>query len=80
MKRSEAVLRDHPVNIARQQRGEVPATSIWLFWGSGKIPKNSRLRESLRVKAAMTSAVDLLRGLAKMTGMTILDIRGLRTI
>ena len=38
MERSEAVLRDHPVNMARRARGEIPATSIWLFWGSGQVP------------------------------------------
>ena len=39
MARSVDVLRDHPVNIERRSRGEVPATMIWLFWGSGKIPE-----------------------------------------
>lgn len=76
MKRSEAVLRDHPVNIARQKRGDVPATSIWLFWGSGKIPKMPAFEKVFGVKAAITSAVDLLRGLGKIAGMTILDIPG----
>jgi 2,3-bisphosphoglycerate-independent phosphoglycerate mutase len=76
MKRSEAILRDHPVNIARQQRGEIPATSIWLFWSSGKIPDTPAFNQVFGVKAAMTSAVDLLRGLGKMAGMTVLDIPG----
>ncbi|MBN1366839.1 MAG: cofactor-independent phosphoglycerate mutase [Dehalococcoidales bacterium] len=76
MKRSEDVLSDHPVNIARQNRGEIPATSIWLFWGSGKIPNTPAFDKVFGVKAAMTSAVDLLRGLGKMTDMTLLDIPG----
>lgn len=38
MTRSEAVLRDHPVNIRRRSRGDTPATTTWLFWGSGKLP------------------------------------------
>ncbi|MBM4432887.1 MAG: cofactor-independent phosphoglycerate mutase, partial [Chloroflexi bacterium] len=39
MARSEAVLRDHPLNVKRRSRGEAPATMIWLFWGSGKAPE-----------------------------------------
>ena len=32
MERSKAVLADHPVNLARVARGDLPATQIWLFW------------------------------------------------
>ncbi len=76
MKRSEDILRDHPVNLARKERGEIPATGIWLFWGSGRIPETPAFRKVFGVSAAMTSAVDLLRGLAKMTGMAVLEIPG----
>jgi 2,3-bisphosphoglycerate-independent phosphoglycerate mutase len=76
MTRSESVLKDHPVNIARKARGELPATTIWLFWGSGRVPAMPPFNKAYGLKAAMTSGVDLLRGLAKMAGMTILDIKG----
>jgi len=76
MKRSEAVLQDHPVNIGRRSRGEVPATTIWLFWGSGSAGYTPSFKQAYGLKAAMTSGVDLLRGLARMTGMAILDIPG----
>jgi 2,3-bisphosphoglycerate-independent phosphoglycerate mutase len=76
MARSEAVLKDHPVNIARKARGELPATTIWLFWGSGPVPPMPAFKKVYGLKAALTSGVDLLRGLAKMSGMTILDIKG----
>jgi 2,3-bisphosphoglycerate-independent phosphoglycerate mutase len=76
MGRSEAVLKDHPVNIRRRSRGELPATTIWLFWGSGPAPAMPAFREVYGLKAAMTSGVDLLRGLAKMVGMTVLNIKG----
>ena len=76
MARSEAVLRDHPVNIARRSRGEVPATMIWLFWGSGHMPDLPPFKQVYGLGAAMTSGVDLLRGLAGMAGMEILDIAG----
>ncbi len=76
MKRSEVVLREHPVNIKRRSRGDVPASTIWLFWGSGKIPDMPAFRQVYGLEAAMTSGVDLLRGLAQMAGMDILDIPG----
>jgi 2,3-bisphosphoglycerate-independent phosphoglycerate mutase len=76
MVRSVEVLRDHPVNKARQARGEPPATMIWLFWGSGEIPKLPSFKKVQGISAAMTSGVDLLRGLAKMAGIDNLDIPG----
>jgi 2,3-bisphosphoglycerate-independent phosphoglycerate mutase len=76
MARSELVLRDHPVNVARRARGDIPATMIWLFWGSGKIPDMPAFKEVHRLDAAMTSGVDIMRGLARMMGMRVLDIPG----
>ena len=32
MERSTAILADHPINLARMERGDLPATQIWLFW------------------------------------------------
>ncbi len=76
MIRSEAVLRDHPVNVKRQARGDIPATMIWLFWGSGKLADMPFFKQVYGLDAAMTSAVDLLQGLARMAGMEVLDIPG----
>jgi 2,3-bisphosphoglycerate-independent phosphoglycerate mutase len=76
MKRSQAVLKDHPVNARRRERGEVPATMIWLFWGSGRVPEMPPFRQVYGLRAALTSGVDLLRGLGKMMGMDILAIPG----
>ena len=76
MERSKAVLKEHPVNLARQSRGDIPATMIWLFWGSGKIPEMPPFKQVYGLDAAVTSGVDLLRGLARMAGMAVLDITG----
>jgi 2,3-bisphosphoglycerate-independent phosphoglycerate mutase len=76
MARSETLLRSHQVNVARRQRGDVPVTTIWLFWGSGQVPEMPAFKKSYGLSAAMTSGVDLLRGLAKMAGMEILNIKG----
>lgn len=76
MRRSEEVLRDHPVNIERRARGGIPATTIWLFWGSGPAPDMPAFQQVYGLEAVMTSGVDLLRGLAGMVGMDKLDTKG----
>ena len=76
MVRSQAVLMQHPVNLKRIARGELPASMIWLFWGSGRIPPMPDFRQTYGLTSAMTSGVDLLLGLAKMAGMQVLSIPG----
>jgi 2,3-bisphosphoglycerate-independent phosphoglycerate mutase len=76
MDSSVSVLEKHPINIARQARGDVPANMIWLFWGSGPVPQMPAFERSYGLKAALTSAVDLLRGLGQMMAMEILEIPG----
>ena len=76
MSRSVEVLRDHPVNKRRKLRGELPANMIWLFWGSGEIPNLPSFKNAYGISAALTSGVDLLKGLAKMAKIKNLDIHG----
>jgi 2,3-bisphosphoglycerate-independent phosphoglycerate mutase len=76
MARSEAVLQEHPVNAERRSRGETPATTIWLFWGSGPLPDMPSFRQVYGLRAALTSGVDLLRGMAQIIGMDVLEIPG----
>jgi 2,3-bisphosphoglycerate-independent phosphoglycerate mutase len=76
MEKSKLVLQQHPVNLAREARGHIPATMIWLFWGSGKIPEMPPFSKAYGLRSAMTSGVDLLRGLAQMAEMEVLDIPG----
>ena len=75
---SEAVLGEHPVNVARRARGDIPATMIWLFWGSGQIPEMPHFQQIYGLGAAATSAVDVIRGLARMMGMGVLEIPGVK--
>ena len=76
MTRSESVLRNHPVNIERRSRGDIPATTIWLFWGSSRLPDMPTFKQIYGLDAAITSGVDLLRGLAQMVGIHVLEIAG----
>ncbi len=76
MTRSEILLKSHKINERRLKRGNVPANTIWLFWGSGQVPEMPTFVKAYGLNAAMTSGVDLLRGLAKMAGMMVLKIKG----
>lgn len=73
---SAELLKDHPVNLERIARGEKPATSLWLFWGSGLLPDMPSFKDRYGLSAAITSGVDLLRGLGQMQGMDVLCIEG----
>ncbi|MDD4923279.1 MAG: cofactor-independent phosphoglycerate mutase [Dehalococcoidales bacterium] len=76
MQDSVAVLENHKVNTDRRAWNELPANMIWLFWGSGKIPQMPPFRKIHGKSAAITSAVDLLKGLGKMMDMDIIEIPG----
>lgn len=75
MKRSREVLKNHPVNKDRIARGLNPANSIW-FWGEGRKPNLKNFEEKNGVKGAMISAVDLLKGIAMVSGMEVIEVEG----
>lgn len=75
MKRSYDLLKDHPVNKKRIERGLRPANSIWL-WGEGVRKELTPFEEKYRLKGAMISAVDLLKGIGKFTGMEVIKVEG----
>ena len=75
MKESEKILKDHPVNKARTEKGLNPATSIWL-WGEGTKPHVDNFEKKYGLKGAVISAVDLIKGIAKCAGMNSIDVPG----
>ena len=75
MKKSEKILRGHPVNKARVAAGKNPATSIWP-WGEGTKPQIGSFYEKYHLKGSVISAVDLIKGIAKCAGMNSIDVEG----
>src|SRR5262249_2019768 len=75
MQRSRDVLREHPVNVARRQRGETAATQAGL-WGQGRAPSLKPFREVYGKQGAIISAVDLVRGVGILLGWTRIDVPG----
>lgn len=75
MEASVSVLADHPVNQARIQAGKNPATQIWL-WGQGRSMSLEPFRERYGVTGGMITAVDLLRGLARLADLEVVYVEG----
>ncbi len=75
MQKSVEILRDHPVNKARIEAGRKPTTSIWL-WGQGSRPKLDQFEALHGIKGAVVSAVDLIKGIGKCAGMSVIEVEG----
>ena len=75
MRESNKFLKEHPVNIDRVKRGLRPANSIWL-WGEGTKPSMESFEAKFGVKAAVISAVDLLKGIGKCAKMQVPHVEG----
>jgi len=75
MRESYDLLKNHPVNRARQAAGKQPANSIWL-WGEGKKPSLPSFEKTYGLKGSIISAVDLLKGIGKCAGMNTPEVEG----
>lgn len=75
MKKSEEILKNHPVNKNRIVAGKNPATSIWV-WGEGTKPQLENFYDKYGLKASVISAVDLIKGIAKCADMKSIDVEG----
>lgn len=65
----------HPVNCFRRDKSLRAANSIW-FWGEGQKPSLEKFADRFGVSAAAITAVDLVRGIATLTGMGIINVPG----
>ena len=74
--KSQALLKDHPVNRRRITEGKDPANSIWP-WSPGYRPAMRTLKEMYGIRnGAVISAVDLIRGIGVYAGMEVLHVEG----
>ena len=73
MKESYDLLKDHPVNKARKERGLRPGNSIWL-WSPGKKPRLPDFTDKWGISGTVISAVDLIRGIGLCAGLEVLPV------
>jgi len=75
MMKSYELLKDHPVNIKRQNEGLKPANSAWI-WGQGKRPQLNSFSEKYGLSGSVISAVDLVKGIGICAGLESIDVQG----
>ena len=75
MKESVKVLENHPINLERKAKGLRPANSAW-FWGEGKRPNLENFHDKFGLKGSVVSAVDLIRGIGRLSGMNVAIVDG----
>lgn len=75
MTASQLLLKRHPVNLAREKRGEAPASSIWL-WGQGRVPRMETMSARYGLRGAVISAVDLIKGIGVCAGLDVINVPG----
>jgi len=75
MKKSYAILNNHPINQNRRKNNLRPANSIW-FWGEGKKPAMENFHDKYGLNGSVISAVDLIMGIGKCAGMDVVKVEG----
>lgn len=74
--KSQVLLGNHPINVARKAAGKDAANSIWP-WSPGNKPQMSTLKAMYGVnKSAVISAVDLIQGIGVYAGMEVIKVEG----
>ncbi len=75
LEKSSSILESHPVNKKRLERGQKPANAIWL-WGAGPSVSMESLHSLYGITGTLVSAVDLLKGLGYLSGLTVAQVEG----
>ncbi len=75
MEASQALFANHDVNRVRTDLGENPVSSVWL-WGQGQKAILERFSTRFGLKGAAITAVDLVKGLARLIGFDLIDVPG----
>lgn len=75
MQRSEELFHDCPTNQRRADAGLPLVTSVWL-WGLGCRPDLEQFANRFGKTGAVITAVDLLRGMARLTGLRVIEVPG----
>jgi 2,3-bisphosphoglycerate-independent phosphoglycerate mutase len=76
MRESQRLLKNHPVNDAREAKGLPPANSIWL-WGQGRSPRMITLKQRFGMDGYVISAVHLIKGIGIIAGLEVLEVPGI---
>ena len=73
--RSQQLFENHEINRVRRDLGENPVSGVWL-WGQGQAAYLESFNKRFGLKGAAITAVDLVRGLARLIGFNVIDVPG----
>ena len=75
--KSQELLSKHPFNLARAERGERQANSIWPWSGGYRPSMETLMQQYPEIKSGtVISAVDLIRGIGHYAGLKIVEVPG----
>lgn len=75
--KSQELLAKHPYNIAKAEKGERQANSIWPWSGGYRPSMQTLMAQYPQVKSgAVISAVDLIQGIGRYAGLRIIKVPG----
>ena len=75
--RSQELLVKHPYNVAKAQKGERQANSIWPWSGGYRPEMQTLMAQYPQIKSgAVISAVDLIQGIGRYAGLRIIKVPG----
>lgn len=69
------LLDDLPFNRARRDAGKPPANMLWP-WSPGRVPRLPSFLSLRGMTGAVISAVDVVRGLGRLTGLDVINVPG----
>lgn len=74
-RRAHDILKNHPLNQERIQKGLPPANYI-LLRGGGIVPQLKTLHERFKIRGACVAAAALVKGVCRLAGMSVIDVPG----
>ncbi|MCM8814912.1 MAG: cofactor-independent phosphoglycerate mutase [Candidatus Omnitrophica bacterium] len=75
IKESEALLKNHPVNLKRIAFEKQPGNLIWP-WSPGRKPAMEPISKKFGITGAVISAVDLVKGIGIYAGFDVINVKG----
>jgi len=69
------LLDDMSFNRRRREEGKPPANTLWP-WGQGRAPRLPSFSRKRNLSGAVVAAVDVIRGLGRLTGLDVVDVPG----
>jgi 2,3-bisphosphoglycerate-independent phosphoglycerate mutase len=73
--KSREIFKNHEINRARRNLGINEVSSIWL-WGQGRKSRMEPFEKKYGLRGAAITAVDLVKGLAKLIGFDWIKVEG----